>query len=127
MPDFYSKRHRHFNRTYKGVLSKEELDAYIASHHEIMMVDVLVNSNLTISYFTDDYVSGIVFGISNEKFVPMEIPFPRFVALRDGVEDGIVDTIDKQLIVMNSLSWHQYIVVWSVEELYDQLIKNKVI
>lgn len=127
MPDFYSKRHHYGNVTYKGILSKKEVEDYLQDHDQLMEVEILINDHTTIVYFTDDYTSGSVFKLPEEMFVPISTPFPRIVSAREGVEDGIVDTIDKHLIVLNFIKWQQNIIVWSYEELQEQLKLHNII
>lgn len=119
MPDFYSKRHLCGNRTYKGILSREECEQYISDNHEVTEVNVYTSDNSpVIVYFTDDRTSNVIFGIDNNKCTPSSTSTPLNVSPRIGVEDGEVDTLEKYLIVFHNTETliTPEIVVWSYEE-----------
>lgn len=119
MPDFYSKKHHYGNRTYKGILSRDELKRYISHNKKIIEIIVYTTEKSPdIIYFTDDSLSCKVFGISHENSSQITNSFPFNVKPRKGVEDGIVDTLEKYLIVFHdteTLVSHE-IIVWSYEE-----------
>lgn len=118
MPEFYSKRHRYGNKTYCGVLSKEELEASVKKG--IIEEIHIIYETHDIVYFTDDRLSSFVLlpkYVDQEIVVPITQSFPIWV----GKEPHKISTIDEYV---EFIKCDNITLVWSYEELMSEINKS---
>lgn len=97
----------------KGVLSKKE-----AGEHFNGGVSVITNVDTQDFFFTDDYCLGVDY--LPDDWVPSTTQLPRRVAPRETLPDGIVDTLDKYILIFHPKGR----LIETVEELIDTLNKK---
>lgn len=112
---------------YKGVISKNEQEGRLVNHclnRSIITVSCFDTSvpkdqpARSIYFFTDDHCFGV--GVLPEGFVPCTSVFPHSVCPRPGLEDGLVDTLDKYIEVYHKNDTR----IESIDELVEFLNKQ---
>lgn len=109
----FSKIRRDKGQPYKGVLSKEEAEKK-AFDNFITVTHVGTGD----FFFTDDYCIGVNY--LPDDWVPCTTHLPCRVVSREALPDGVVDTLDKYILIFHS----EGRLIESVDELIDQLNKG---
>lgn len=109
----FSKIMKAKGRSIKGVLSKKE-----AGEHFCRSVTVITNVDTQDFFFTDDYCLGV--GYLPDDWVPCTTQLPTHVVPRENLPDGVVDTLDKYILVFHP----EGRLIESVDELIDLLNKG---
>ena len=94
----------------KGVLSKKEVE-----EHFNETITVITNVNTEDFFFTDDYCLGV--GYLPDDWVPSTTGLPLRVVPRETLPDGVVDTLDKYILVFHP----EGRLIESVDELIELL------
>lgn len=97
----------------KGVLSKKE-----AGEHFNGQITVITNVDTRDFFFTDDYCLGVDY--LPDDWVPSTTHLPCRVVPREILPDGVVDTLDKYILIFHNDGR----LIETVEELIDTLNKR---
>ena len=97
----------------KGVLSKKETEERFKGS-----VDVITNVETQDFFFTDDYCLGVDY--LPDVWVPSTTRLPLRVVPRETLPDGVVDKLDKYILVFHP----EGRLIESVDELIDLLNKG---
>ena len=109
----FSKFMKAKGRSIKGVLSKKETEEHFKGSF-----DVITNVNTQDFFFTDDYCLGVNY--LPDDWVPSTTGLPLRVVPRETLPDGVVDTLDKYILVFHP----EGRLIESVDELIDLLNKG---
>lgn len=121
MVDLYSRKHHYGNKTYKGVLSKNDVNSFIESDNTIIEIVIYINDDHHIIYFSDDILS-YNFICKDFEVSTAHIRTPYDVVPRPGVETGLVTNIDEYLVVHgNTDDSIKEEIFWSYHELQQRL------
>ena len=106
----FSKFMKAKGRSIKGVLSKKETEEHFKGSF-----DVITNVNTQDFFFTDDYCLGVNY--LPDDWVPSTTGLPLRVVPRETLPDGVVDTLDKYILVFHP----EGRLIESVDELIELL------
>lgn len=109
----FSKFMKAKGRSIKGVLSKKETEEHFKGS-----VDVITNVDTQDFFFTDDYCLGVDY--LPDTWVPSTTRLPLRVVPRETLSDGVIDTLDKYILVFHP----EGRLIESVDELIDLLNKG---
>lgn len=109
----FSKFMKAKGRSIKGVLSKKETEEHFKES-----VDVITNVDTQDFFFTDDYCLGVNY--LPDAWVPSTTQLPLRVVPRETLPDGVIDTLDKYILVFHP----EGRLIESVDELIDLLNKG---
>ena len=109
----FSKFMKAKGRSIKGVLSKKETEERFKGS-----VDVITNVETQDFFFTDDYCLGVDY--LPDVWVPCTTQLPTHVVPRENLPDGVVDTLDKYILIFHP----EGRLIESVDELIDLLNKG---
>lgn len=110
----FSKFMKTKGRSIKGVLTKEEAEEKAFNNFNI--VTHVGTGNF---FFTDDYCIGVNY--LPDDWVPCTTHLPCRVVPRETLPDGVVDTLDKYILIFHS----EGRLIESVDELIDLLNKGE--
>lgn len=83
-------------KEYKGVLTTEETKQHSVVHNRIVTHQTSFD-DFKYFFFSDDH--GFGHGVLPDDFVPCTAYLPLEVTPREGLEDGIVDTVEKYMFI----------------------------
>lgn len=100
----------------KGVLTKKEQEEQLSARKGIMTIGSYEDG---VFFFTDDYCMGL--NVLPKHYVSSSTTIPIQVAPREGLEDGIVDSVDKFIQIFES----ERRLIESMDDLLEVLNSNK--
>ena len=109
----FSKIRRNKGLPCKGVLTKEEAEKKAFDN-----VTTVTNVETGDFFFTDDYCIGVNY--LPDDWVPCTTQLPSYVVPRETLSDGVVDTLDKYILIFHP----EGRLIESVDELIDLLNKG---
>lgn len=96
MASYSGKRCCEKNIPYKGVLTTEEAKLYLRDHRGLICISNVYTNQF---FFSDDHCFGVY--VLPDEWVPCTSKIPQLAKEREGLEDGIIDTVEKYNFVYN--------------------------
>jgi hypothetical protein len=109
---------RSHGRPLLGVLTKQQAEERVRSKGRLTSISNRYDEN-EVLFFSDDHCFGV--GVLPDGWVSSSSTLPNTVVPREGLEDGIVNTVDKNLFIFHK----QARVIQSIEELVEYLNQTK--